>query len=348
MGIHNIQHKLNRAKFKSSGATPNKMMMVDGTDALMAYGTTVPSATSGYSPGAIFWDTDASEGVRFLINKGTVSSCTFVDVLDVADSDSIKFGADDDFTMAFDGTQLEVLPKTDDTGAFNVGDGTTDCDMKVFLGATTAYVELNVGDGRMNVEGAEIRFGDSDKVEFGDAGDITMSWDGTDFDILQATVNSSIKWGIDGAGIDQVFYGDTASAKMTWDQSADELVFSGASCIRPKYEIVNKTADFTITTAEFGKIMTNRGDGDAIVWTLPAASGNSGEVCYFFSCSDNNMTVTGTDEQILCFNDLTADSIAFSTSSEKIGGGIMAVCDGSSWICVPLATETQTVTIASA
>ena len=241
-----------------------------------------------------------------------------------------------------------ILPSADDTGSFKFGDGSTDMDVKIFLGATTAYAEFDVGNGRLNVEGAEVRFGDSDKAEFGDAGDITMAWDGTDFDILQATVNSSIKLGIDGAGIDMVFYGDTASANMTWDQSADELVFNGASCIRPKYEIVNKTADFTITTAEFGKIMTNRGDGDAIVWTLPAASGNSGEVCYFFSCSDNNMTVTGTDEEILCFNDLTADSIAFSTSSEKIGGGIMAICDGTSWICVPLAPETQTVTIASA
>lgn len=67
--------------------------------------------------------------------------------------------------------------------------------------------------------------GDSDTLAFGDASDITMGWDGTDFDVLQATANSSIKWGVSGAGIDQVWYGDTAAADMTWDQSADSLIF---------------------------------------------------------------------------------------------------------------------------
>jgi hypothetical protein len=59
------------------------------------------------------------------------------------------------------------------------------------------------------------------------------------------------------------------------------------------------------------------------------------------------MTVAGQDEEIVSINDLTADSVSFQTSSEKIGGGFRAVCDGTSWIVVPLATETQTVTVAS-
>lgn len=91
---------------------------------------------------------------------------------------------------------------------------------------------------------------DSALARFGDADDITMAWDGTDFDVLQATANSSIKWGIDGAGIDQVWYGDTASTNMTWDQSADSLIFNGAARIvwtgttgQPEMHLTDNLAD---------------------------------------------------------------------------------------------------------
>lgn len=74
-----------------------------------------------------------------------------------------------------------------------------------------------------------VSFGDSNQLRFGTGNDITIAWDGTDLDVLQATANSSIKWGVDGAGIDQVLYGDTASTSLTWDQSADSLIFTGVA-----------------------------------------------------------------------------------------------------------------------
>jgi hypothetical protein len=77
-----------------------------------------------------------------------------------------------------------------------------------------------------------IQLADSDQLQFGTGSDITMAWDGTDFDVLQATADSSIKWGIDGAGIDQVHYGDTAGSNMTWDQSADALNLTDSTPIQ--------------------------------------------------------------------------------------------------------------------
>ena len=73
--------------------------------------------------------------------------------------------------------------------------------------------------------GSKIDLADSAQVRFGTGDDITMAWDGTDFDVLQATPDSSIKWGVDAAGIDQVWYGDTTAVDMTWDQSVDSLIF---------------------------------------------------------------------------------------------------------------------------
>jgi len=103
-----------------------------------------------------------------------------------------------------------------------------------------------------------------------------------------------------------------------------------------------------IAAADLCRVYTTRGASGAVTFTLPAASGNSGKWCLFINAAGQNMIIAGTDEEILCFNDLTADSIAFQTTSELIGGMFLAICDGTSWCVAPIATETQTVTVASA
>jgi hypothetical protein len=102
--------------------------------------------------------------------------------------------------------------------------------------ATDVITESTAGAG-VTVDGALLKDGDfrpvdSDGVIFGTGADITMTWDGTRFTVTQAAPNSAVEWGVDGAGIDHVFYGDTASAKITWDQSADTLLLEGVAKIK--------------------------------------------------------------------------------------------------------------------
>jgi len=64
------------------------------------------------------------------------------------------------------------------------------------------------------------------------------------------------------------------------------------------------------------------------------------------------MTITsGTADKMTAFNDLTADSIAFSTASEKIGGAVIVIADGTGWLVFPYTTglglTAQTATIAT-
>lgn len=73
---------------------------------------------------------------------------------------------------------------------------------------------------------------DNAKFAVGTGSDLVWSWDGTRANVTQAAANSEIRWGVDGAGIDQVWYGDTASASMTWDQSADSLILAGVAKIK--------------------------------------------------------------------------------------------------------------------
>lgn len=95
----------------------------------------------------------------------------------------------------------------------------------------------NIGIHVKDTDNETVKLNDSGYLCFGSgadgnddaAYDIRVAWDGTDLDVTQYTANSSIKWGIDGAGIDQVWYGDTASAYMMWDQSADDLILAGGA-----------------------------------------------------------------------------------------------------------------------
>lgn len=110
-----------------------------------------------------------------------------------------------------------------------------------------------------------------------------------------------------------------------------------------------KTADYTVTAADSGTIFHTAGATAAVNFTLPAISAGPFRFAFLVG-ADQNLTVTAaTADTIITFNDVAADSVAFSTSSEKIGGSIEVFCDGTYLYALPhLASEAQTVTIATA
>lgn len=148
-----------------------------------------------------------------------------------------SFGAGIAFTGA---TAVNVITMPDNLAdALSISEG------------SNAYVTFVTTDsGERVLLKKQTRAADSVKLAFGDGDDITVAWDGTDLDVLQAAANSSIKWGVDGAGIDQVWYGDTASTSLTWDQSADSLIFTGAARVvftgttgQPEIHLTDNLAD---------------------------------------------------------------------------------------------------------
>lgn len=307
---------------------------------MQGFGDAVPSnGATGYGTGCIWAHTDGTTvDTVFYVNIGDTTSANFDSVSGTtgastyADNTTITFGTGSDYTLAFNATDLEFLPATNDLGGVNIGDGTTDGDFKVFLGDAGDYVLFDVGDvtayfvdvavniqdtvtvgvndtgfdvifygegdgdymqwdesanslvivaaghtglalttnftitgtstftgavavgvndtghdvtfygktdgsyllwdesdDRLELNGADINVQDGDFIQLGDEQDITMTWDGSHFLIGQATANSAIYLGADNAGIDVLFYGDTASAFMLWDQTADDLIFDGAA-----------------------------------------------------------------------------------------------------------------------
>lgn len=113
--------------------------------------------------------------------------------------------------------------------------------------------------------------------------------------------------------------------------------------------IIVKTADYTVKSEESGTIFTTTGATAAVNFTLPAIS--EGPFWFeFYNGADQNMTVTaGAVDTVVTYNDLAADSIAFSTASEKIGGGVRIFSDGTTLFGIPIFADGryQTATIAT-
>ena len=113
-------------------------------------------------------------------------------------------------------------------------------------------------------------------------------------------------------------------------------------------QIIPKTASFTVLRTQSGAVFTTTGATAAITFTLPAIS--TGPWWFeFFNGADQDMIVaSGTVDTIVTYNDLAADSVAFSTSSEKIGGHVIAFTNGTTLFVVAHgASQAQHITVAT-
>ena len=114
--------------------------------------------------------------------------------------------------------------------------------------------------------------------------------------------------------------------------------------------VVAKTADYTVTRADFGKTFTNRGDAGAIVFTLPSPAGCNGNWVDFMCVVDEDLSVTGSaGEQLVFHNNATGDTYTLGQTGEQIGNSVRAQSDGTSWLIRPnMATEAVTATFTDA
>lgn len=110
------------------------------------------------------------------------------------------------------------------------------------------------------------------------------------------------------------------------------------------------TSARTLTKFDSGVIFHTAGATAAVAITLPAIADGP---FYFLiiSGADVDLTVTAhTADTAITFADVAADSVAFSTSGEKIGGAVEVFCDGTSLYVLPRFADGryQTATIATA
>ena len=104
---------------------------------------------------------------------------------------------------------------------------------------------------------------------------------------------------------------------------------------------------YTVTTGDFGKVITNRGATAACTVALPSALAHAGEVITFRLVAVQNMRLdANAAAQFVSQVDAAASSVTLLAT--HVGAGCDAICDGTSWIVTTmgvdnLATTTPTV-----
>lgn len=102
---------------------------------------------------------------------------------------------------------------------------------------------------------------------------------------------------------------------------------------------------YTVKTTDHDLLFTTLGGTGASTFTLPAVAKNRGLRYSFFNAVDQDMTVaSAAGDDIITFNDVAADSVAFSTTNEKVGAYVDIIgLDNSKWAAIPRGANTMTV-----
>ena len=236
-----------------------------------------------------------------------------------SDSAVLKFGADSDTTLTHtDGTGL-TLNSTNkllfrDTGLYiySSTDGQLDivADTEVQIAATT--IDIN---GAIALNGAitgatNITLsGELDAATLDVSGnadiDGTTNLDAVEIDGA-VQLDATLTIGANDQGYDVILYGDTASANMTWDTSADDLIFNGgAGLIVPDGQFTLGSTAVTSTAAEINLLDT--ASANSVVNSKAVIYGSSGELAGTLSTvAQTNITSLGT------LTALTVDDIAIN------------------------------------
>lgn len=152
--------------------------------------------------------------------------------------------------------------------------------------------------------------------------------------------------GISGVATEHILRAQCAG-RITFDDSF--VTYGGAVGLGSFRDIVAKTANYTVTEADNHTLFTNKGDADAINFTLPTTA-EKGLHYGFFAVANFSLTVTaGTADTMVVFNDAAADSVAYGTANEIIGGFFEVLGDGALWYVFPrLGADSQTITVVTA
>ena len=127
-------------------------------------------------------------------------------------------------------------------------------------------------------------------------------------------------------------------AEPIWDAEFNALL------IGLKRKIKTVSAAYTVVGEDSGTLICV--DTAATV-TLPAASADLiGVFVDIAVIADVSVTIDGTAGELITFNDIAANSVAFSTTSEKVGASVRATCiSATKWLIQPMTEETQTMTV---
>lgn len=104
-----------------------------------------------------------------------------------------------------------------------------------------------------------------------------------------------------------------------------------ASNAREILPIQTKTEDYAVKEEDSGTLFTTYGDGEAIVYTLPA-NPKKGLFYYFFQSVDEDITINSDSANgIITYLNAAADGVKAVTGTQLIGAMFLIFADGYIW-----------------
>ena len=110
---------------------------------------------------------------------------------------------------------------------------------------------------------------------------------------------------------------------------ATGLMDSGVTTIQATS---GSTSSRTVSLYESGTMFVTRGTAATFTFTLPTTA-PKGVYYTFYNAVDLNLVVAaGTSGGLVTHNNAAASSVAFQTTSQKVGASLKVIGDGTSWL----------------
>ena len=261
--------------------TTDELNILDGVTATTAEVNLLDGDTS---PGT----TAITDGDALIVNDGTTMRQTTVQT----------------FATYF-GSEITTMSNLVTTGALNSGS------------ITSGFGTIDTGSSNITTTGVGA-FGSLDISGNIDV-DGTTNLDAVDIDGA-VQLDATLTVGANDQGYDVILYGDTASANVTWDTSADDLIFNGAAgLIVPDGKLTLASTAVTSTAAELNKLDgagTLAQAGKQTIW-VPATAITPTVTNGCASIATVETTAGRPDMQVLDFDASSDEHAQFSVAFPK-------------------------------
>ena len=269
------------------------------------------------------WYGNANNGADYLYFDASANLVytTGID-LQFKDNDYLAIGtgagAAGDVNIHWDATNLIIDCAADDT-LIEIGDSAAtqlSFDLKWYANENNgaSYLYFDASENLIYSTGVDLQFKDSDVLVFGTgagaAGDVGITWDGTNLLISASADDSLIEIGDSNAtqkSFDIKWYGDTASGAsyLYFDASRNYVYNTGVEVSnRGRYEVFDDFSYQTLTEADTPWILNSGSDPQAV----DAAISTQECGCIVMTTGDNSGTFAEDGTQVVCSVPMQADS----------------------------------------
>ncbi|MHC4499324.1 MAG: hypothetical protein ACYS21_09460, partial [Planctomycetota bacterium] len=270
-----------------------------GTMTIGADGTDIPTTFYAETTGDFFRVTGDD------VHLEDVSLC-------LAEGTELQFGdalGTGDMKISCTSNVLAIEQVVADTGTVTLGADGTDIPTTFYAETTGDFLKITGDD--VQLEDVSLCLAESTQIQFGDAlgtGDMTLSCASNLLTIGQVVAGTgAVALGVDDAGVDLTFYGDTASQKAWWDASGDEWFF-GADA-----EGVDVTF-YGDTASSYAKWDENSGTNGAFLFeAADIALGDGDQILLGDTLGTGDFTISSTSAV------LTIAQVAADTGTITIG-----------------------------